>query len=69
MSSHATKPEKYFSTGLLAFVLCGTGIGVSQAQEYPFKAIRVVTSPAGGGNDYPARVIARAVAACCSRSA
>ncbi|MEI7679403.1 MAG: tripartite tricarboxylate transporter substrate-binding protein [Betaproteobacteria bacterium] len=63
MSSHATKPEKYFSAGLLAFVLCGTGIGVSQAQEYPFKAIRVVTSPAGGGNDYPARVIARAVAA------
>lgn len=63
MSSHAKKLEKYFSAGLLAFVLCGTGIGVSQAQEYPFKAIRVVTSPAGGGNDYPARVIARAVAA------
>jgi tripartite-type tricarboxylate transporter receptor subunit TctC len=63
MSSHATKLEKYFSASLLAFVLCGTGIGVSQAQEYPFKAIRVVTSPAGGGNDYPARVIARAVAA------
>ncbi len=63
MSSHAKKLEKYFSAGLLAFVLCGTGMGVSQAQEYPFKAIRVVTSPAGGGNDYPARVIARAVAA------
>ena len=63
MSSHATKLEKYFSASLLAFVLCGTGIGISQAQEYPFKAIRVVTSPAGGGNDYPARVIARAVAA------
>lgn len=63
MSSYATKLEKYFSASLLAFILCGTGIGVSQAQEYPFKAIRVVTSPAGGGNDYPARVIARAVAA------
>ena len=63
MSSHATKLEKYFSASLLASALCGTGIGVSQAQEYPFKAIRVVTSPAGGGNDYPARVIARAVAA------
>jgi tripartite-type tricarboxylate transporter receptor subunit TctC len=52
-----------FAASLLASALCGTGIGVSQAQEYPFKAIRVVTSPAGGGNDYPARVIARAVAA------
>lgn len=63
MSSHATKLEKYFSASLLASALCGTGIGVSQAQEYPFKAIRVVTSPAGGGNDYPARVIARVISA------
>ena len=63
MSSHATMPEKYFSASLLAFVLLGIHTGIARAQEYPFKAIRVVTSPAGGGNDYPARVIARAVAA------
>jgi len=35
--------------------------GVS-AQEYPVKAIRIVTSPIGGGNDFPARLIALALA-------
>jgi tripartite-type tricarboxylate transporter receptor subunit TctC len=33
------------------------------AQTYPTKTIRIVTSPAGGGNDFPARLIARALAA------
>jgi len=32
------------------------------AQNYPAKSIRIVTSPAGGGNDFPARLIARALA-------
>ena len=32
------------------------------AQNYPAKPIRIVTSPAGGGNDFPARLIARALA-------
>ena len=31
------------------------------AQSYPSKPIRIVTSPAGGGNDFPARLIARAI--------
>ena len=31
------------------------------AQSYPLKPIRIVTSPAGGGNDFPARLIARAL--------
>jgi tripartite-type tricarboxylate transporter receptor subunit TctC len=31
------------------------------AQEYPAKAIRVVTSPAGGGNDFVARLVARSL--------
>jgi tripartite-type tricarboxylate transporter receptor subunit TctC len=30
-------------------------------QDYPVRAIRIVTSPAGGGNDFPARLIARAL--------
>ncbi|HEX2826896.1 MAG TPA: tripartite tricarboxylate transporter substrate-binding protein [Burkholderiales bacterium] len=30
----------------------------SAAQTYPTKPIRIVTSPAGGGNDFPARLIA-----------
>jgi tripartite-type tricarboxylate transporter receptor subunit TctC len=39
----------------------GVGIGTAAAQEYPVRAIRIVTSPAGGGNDFPARLIARAI--------
>ena len=31
------------------------------AQSYPLRPIRIVTSPAGGGNDFPARLIARAL--------
>ncbi len=31
------------------------------AQEYPAKTIRIVTSPIGGGNDFPARLIAAAL--------
>lgn len=31
------------------------------AQNYPVKPIRIVTSPAGGGNDFPARLLARAL--------
>ena len=38
-----------------------TGFGGAYAQDYPVKAIRIVTSPAGGGNDFPARLIARAI--------
>jgi tripartite-type tricarboxylate transporter receptor subunit TctC len=36
---------------------------LAHSQAYPGKAIRIVTSPAGGGNDFPARLIARALAA------
>jgi tripartite-type tricarboxylate transporter receptor subunit TctC len=53
--------KKYFSAGLVSFVLVGFGTGAASGQDYPVKAIRVVTSPAGGGNDFPARVIARAI--------
>jgi len=31
-------------------------------QGYPSRAIRVVTSPAGGGNDFPARMVAQGIA-------
>jgi tripartite-type tricarboxylate transporter receptor subunit TctC len=37
------------------------GAGPAFAQNYPGKPIRIVTSPAGGGNDLPARLIARAL--------
>lgn len=34
--------------------------GPAFTQNYPTKLIRIITSPAGGGNDFPARLIARA---------
>jgi tripartite-type tricarboxylate transporter receptor subunit TctC len=34
---------------------------VACSQAYPTKPIRIVTSPAGGGNDFPTRLIARAL--------
>jgi tripartite-type tricarboxylate transporter receptor subunit TctC len=37
--------------------------GPAFTQNYPSKPIRIVTSPAGGGNDLPARLIARALSA------
>lgn len=35
------------------------GVGQVAAQEYPARPLRIITSPAGGGNDFPARLIAR----------
>jgi tripartite-type tricarboxylate transporter receptor subunit TctC len=32
------------------------------AQDYPSKPIRIITSPAGGGNDVPARLLAQGIA-------
>jgi len=56
---------------LKAHVIAGmTAVGVTLivtgpafTQNYPSKPIRIVTSPAGGGNDLPARLIARALSA------
>ena len=31
------------------------------AQEYPTKTVRIVTAPAGGGNDFSARLVARGI--------
>jgi tripartite-type tricarboxylate transporter receptor subunit TctC len=43
--------------------LAAVPAGLAHGQAYPTKAIRIVTSPAGGGNDFPARLIARAITA------
>src|SRR5438067_10261327 len=45
------------------FAVIGLGAAPAFAQNYPSKPIRIVTSPAGGGNDFPARLIARAISA------
>ena len=49
-----------FIRGASLVVACASGL--TQAQEYPVKTIRIVTSPIGGGNDFPARLIAAALA-------
>lgn len=51
----------------LAVCLLAAGLAVGMAapayaQNYPVKSVRIVTSPAGGGNDFVARLIARALA-------
>jgi tripartite-type tricarboxylate transporter receptor subunit TctC len=47
---------------MLLLGLAGLGAAPAFPQGYPSKPIRIVTSPAGGGNDFPARLIARALA-------
>jgi tripartite-type tricarboxylate transporter receptor subunit TctC len=45
------------STGLMVL---GTGVACGQ-QNYPNEPIRIVTSAAGGGNDFIARLIAQQI--------
>ena len=52
-----------FAGSLAMLVMAGLCVASAAAQTYPSKTIRIVTSPAGGGNDFPARLIARALAA------
>jgi len=48
-----------FKLGLIALsVTCASAI---QAQDYPLKPIRLITSPIGGGNDFAARLVAAAL--------
>ena len=44
---------------VLLALSCGAFVMPVPAQDYPSKPIRIVTSPAGGGNDFPARFVAR----------
>ena len=46
---------------LLAAGLAAQMAAQASAQNYPVRAIRIVTSPVGGGNDFPARLIARSL--------
>jgi len=51
-----------FPALLLATGLAAQFAAPAYTQDYPSRSIRIVTSPAGGGNDFPARLIARALA-------
>jgi tripartite-type tricarboxylate transporter receptor subunit TctC len=35
--------------------------GAASGQEYPTRPVRIVTAPAGGGNDFSARLVARGI--------
>jgi tripartite-type tricarboxylate transporter receptor subunit TctC len=48
------------SVSVLA-VLAALYPGAAPAQDYPTKPVRIVTAPAGGGNDFSARLLARAM--------
>jgi tripartite-type tricarboxylate transporter receptor subunit TctC len=45
----------------LCLLAAALTVAPAVAQTYPAKAVRIVTSPAGGGNDFPARLIARSL--------
>lgn len=50
-----------FPLRLVIWMLVGVGVlgtGVAMVQSYPQKPVRIVTSAAGGGNDFAARLIA-----------
>ena len=50
------------SAALLALALAAAAWGGTAAgQDYPVKTVRIVTAPAGGGNDFSARLIARGI--------
>jgi tripartite-type tricarboxylate transporter receptor subunit TctC len=48
---------------MLAACIIVSGSAAICAQDYPVKAIRVVTAAPGGGNDFAARVVAQALTA------
>ena len=53
--------KPYFAFCMVAAGLAALGAGTACGQDYPNRPVRIITSPAGGGNDFPARLIARAI--------
>ena len=51
-----------FVMGMVSIGLLSLGASVVSGQDYPNTPIRVVTSAAGGGNDFETRLIAQGIA-------
>jgi tripartite-type tricarboxylate transporter receptor subunit TctC len=47
---------------LMTAALLAAAAGTAVGQDYPSKAVRIVTAPAGGGNDFSARLVSRGIA-------
>ena len=56
-------PFSFFLAGILSIAASVFGAGITFGQDYPGKPIRIVTSAAGGGTDFVARLIAQELAA------
>ena len=54
---------RVFFAGTFWLGMMGLGTGVVSAQDYPSRPVRLVTSAAGGGNDFIARLIAQGISA------
>ena len=50
-----------FASGMLSTALIVLGAGVVSGQDFPSKAVRILTSPAGGGGDFAARILAQGI--------
>ena len=55
-------PKPRVMAGMVAVAMMVLGAGAATGQPYPSKPIRIVTAPAGAGNDFVARVIAQGIA-------
>ena len=53
--------QSRFVTGIVWFGLVVLGVGTVFAQDYPNKPIRILTSAAGGGGDFTARLIGQGI--------
>ena len=54
-------PRNRLLASAVLLAVSATGTGIAVGQEYPSKTVRIVTAPAGGGNDFSARLIARGI--------
>jgi len=53
--------QHHILTAVLVIGGATAAASTAVAQDYPAKAIRIVTSPAGGGNDFVARLVAQGI--------
>src|SRR4051812_29074742 len=51
-----------FVTTALSIALVAASVGVAQAQDYPVKPVRIVTTGAGGSGDIISRLVAQEIA-------